>query len=348
MDPTALRHVPAFLYALSAMLRTVPAFPLPGTPPVATSLVTTTPARQAVLGDDDAARQQMVDMQEEVCAKLEPYGSAGLTKPKHLLDFVRNLTYKKIGGQQLEADCMFCNMHIISTGAVRVVDHFANVCVLCPPTVRDPCQALRSKTDGKRDRKDEHKLLVKQEQEQALRIVKAQKKEQRQESIRSGFKAAEATVADHSIARFFYANGINFGAADGSVDSYYREMVRAIQAAPEGYVPPNPKALAGALVVEEHNKMADDIEKRDAEGELSRKFGCSYTSDGWDSCDNLPLINSAYILANDGGVYQRSVDTSGKSKTAEYCAALMIEDIYAIGCFKVRCLPPGPACADSP
>ena len=61
----------------------------------------------------------------------------------------------------------------------------------------------------------------------------------------------------------------------------------------------------------------------------------AYTSDGWDSCDSLPLINSAYILANNGGVYQRSVDTSGQTKSAEYCAALMIVDIYDIGCTKV-------------
>lgn len=34
-------------------------------------------------------------------------------------------------------------------------------------------------------------------------------------------------------------------------------------------------------------------------------------------------------------MYQRSVDTSGFTKSAEYCAALMIVDIYDIGCTKV-------------
>lgn len=70
-------------------------------------------------------------------------------------------------------------------------------------------------------------------------------------------------------------------------------------------------------------------------GSLSQKFGVTYTSDGWDSCDKLPLINSAYILANDGGVFVRSVDTSGHTKSADYCASLMICDIYDIGCTKV-------------
>ena len=46
-------------------------------------------------------------------------------------------------------------------------------------------------------------------------------------------------------------------------------------------------------------------------------------------------------MANDGGVYLRSVDTSGMTKTAEYCANLMIEDIYAIGPYKVVCIVTG-------
>ena len=49
------------------------------------------------------------------------------------------------------------------------------------------------------------------------------------------------------------------------------------------------------------------------------------------SCDNLPLINSAFITANDGGMFWRSIDTSGKTKSADYCALLMIHDIYAFG-----------------
>ena len=56
---------------------------------------------------------------------------------------------------------------------------------------------------------------------------------------------------------------------------------------------------------------------------------------GTQECDSLPLINAAFITANDGGNFWRSVDTSGKTKTAEYCAALMIADIYAYGPTKV-------------
>lgn len=170
-----------------------------------------------------------------------------------------------------------------------------------PPAVKDFCVGLRAKVVVKRERKEEHTQLVVQEQDSALRLLKAQKTELRQQSIKAGFKSVESTFADRAIAKFFYANGINFAAADCRTDSYYREMVRAIQLAPASYVPPNPIALAGPLLPEAHNKMADDIEARDKDGDLSRKFGVTYTSDGWDSCDNLPLINSAFILANDGG-----------------------------------------------
>jgi hypothetical protein len=81
--------------------------------------------------------------------------------------------------------------------------------------------------------------------------------------------------------------------------------------------------------------MWKQVKDRDPNGSRTMQFGSCYVSDGWDSCDNLPLINSAFITANDGGVYWRSVDTSGKTKSAEYCAALMIADIYEYGPLKV-------------
>ena len=37
----------------------------------------------------------------------------------------KNITHKKVGGQQLSAECMFCGTVISSTDATRVVEHFA-------------------------------------------------------------------------------------------------------------------------------------------------------------------------------------------------------------------------------
>ena len=64
---------------------------------------------------------------------------------------------------------MFCGYHITSTGAVRVVEHLALHCVLCPKSVQEPCSAMRAKTDVKRERKEEHLTLVKEEQDHRRR-----------------------------------------------------------------------------------------------------------------------------------------------------------------------------------
>ena len=101
-------------------------------------------------------------------------------------------------------------------------------------------------------------------------------------------------------------NGLSFGAAASEPDSYYREMVRAIQNSPPGYSPPTRLTVSGPLLEKCDAELANNIAKRDENGVVSRKYGATHISDGWDSTDNLPLINSAFIIANDGGVYHRS------------------------------------------
>ena len=81
--------------------------------------------------------------------------------------------------------------------------------------------------------------------------------------------------------------------------------------------------------------MWQKLKERDPDGSLVRKYGSTYVTDGWDSCDNHSLINSAFISNSDGGIFWRSVDTSGKVKCAEYTAQLMIVDIYKFGPSKV-------------
>ena len=87
-------------------------------------------------------------------------------------------------------------------------------------------------------------------------------------------------------------------------------MVDAIKGVRPSYVPPGRHKMAGSLLESVHMRMEADIHKREADGQLSERFGLTYTSDGWEDCNSTPLINSAYILANDGGVYMRSIDTS--------------------------------------
>lgn len=70
------------------------------------------------------------------------------------------------------------------------------------------------------------------------------------------------------------------------------------------------------------------MKHRGSAGSLADKFGVCYPQDSYGS---VPLINSAYITGNDGGVSMRSVDTSPQPKIAEYIAGLMIENIGSIG-----------------
>ena len=79
------------------------------------------PRHQSRLGDDEATETRLASLRDETARKLEVYGAVGPQKPKNMLDFCRNVAYKKTGGQQLEADCMFCGFHLVSTGASRVV-----------------------------------------------------------------------------------------------------------------------------------------------------------------------------------------------------------------------------------
>ena len=114
--------------------------------------------------------------------------------------------------------------------------------------VKDACARLREVTAAKRKGKEESHTLALEECALSLQAVKAQEIQLVQLGIKAGFKSAEAMVADNAIAKFFYANGVTFGAAwDAGTSSDFREMVVAIQNAPAGYTPPNSKALAAPL-----------------------------------------------------------------------------------------------------
>eukprot|EP00966_Prymnesium_polylepis_P321600 7377905-Prymnesium_polylepis.1 len=204
-----------------------------------------------------------------------------------------------------------------------------------PAQVKKPFKELREKTESNRQGKREVALVQSEEAQIAAQQHAAQQARLKQQCIRAGVHSAEVDAADKAIANFFYANALPFSAASSDQASLYRQMVKAIQKAPSNYVPPNNKKLGDELLDTCHESMWAQLKARDPDGAQALKYGSAYVSDGWDSCDDLPLINSAFITANDGGVFWRSVDTSTKTKSAEYCAALMIEDIYAYGAEKV-------------
>lgn len=231
--------------------------------------------------------------------------------------------------------CLFCRQQVTSTGASRLVDHLAMKCSFAPMEVKQGFSEVLQTREKKTATKQEGIRVNEQESENTKRQCIAHVQELKQVTLEQSTGIASTIIADQAIANFFYASGISFAAASSHHNSYYQEMVRAIKAAPIGYVPPNRKKLAGPLLDECHTQMLRMFQQRDPEGTASEKYGCAYISDGWDSVDHLPLVNSSFVCANDGGRYWRSVDTSGNAKTAEYLASLMIADIYDFGCTKV-------------
>ena len=272
---------------------------------------------------------------EVFLAKQLELSEAGIDiKSKHIFEFYKTVSSKGSKSQQKRVACLACGHSFEAAGSTRLVKHFVN-CALVPANVKQPFRKIMIQSEGLKEHKRQRDNL---KQEEAQHLAAEHKEKQAklvQQNIRTGFKSLEVYEADLAISKFWYANGLSFAAASSAEDSYYREMIEKIQAAPIGYVPPGRNKLAGPLLEECHNWMWKQLKDRDPNGSRAMQFGSCYVSDGWDSCDNLPLINSAFITANDGGVYWRSVDTSGKKKSAEYCAALMIADIYEYGPLKV-------------
>lgn len=250
---------------------------------------------------------------------------------KDALQFYERVERKSDNKQQIKGHCLACGKMVTSTASFRLVGHLLK-CPLMPSEVIKDFQQIKKlsndKICGKREAEN-------QAAEEAALWASRRALSMKQLGIKGSMQGAEAAWADKCIAEFFYANAIPFGAACTESSGLYRRMISAIKATPAGYKPPNYNKLGGELLDSCYDGMWKSIKDRDPDGALMYKYGSTYVTDGWDSCDNLSLINSAFITKNDGGIFWRSVDTSGKIKCAEYTAALMIQDIYAYGPTKV-------------
>ena len=56
--------------------------------------VVATTQRQVLLGDVEDSEERRLTLVEETNKKMERFGDAGITRPKQVLDFVRNLQKK--------------------------------------------------------------------------------------------------------------------------------------------------------------------------------------------------------------------------------------------------------------
>ena len=292
-------------------------------------------ARQRQPSVVDVSEQDLAATHAMLLAKLDEIKRD--TRPlasKHAVNFYINVE-KKEGSQQVKVTCAACGKSITSTGSSRLVDHIAKTCPLMPKEVVKAFMQLKKESTNKACGKRAAEVLAMEESEIFAKRYDAEQASLKQTGIKSSMGGPAAAWADKCIAEFFYANAIPFGAASSEAGSLYRRMFEAVKHAPAGYKPPNYKKLAGDLLDKTYEDLWKSIKLRDPTGSIAFKFGSAYVTDGWASCDNLSLINSAFITNNDGGIYWRSVDTSGSVKCAEYTAMLMILDIYDYGPTKV-------------
>ena len=254
---------------------------------------------------------------------------------KHGIKFLVDVQRKDENKQQLKGRCMACGKVITSTGSNRVVQHIVK-CALVPMEISKAYKKLKERSDSTALGKRQAEVNAGEEAEVWAKKRAAAQAVFKQTGIKASLQGTEQAWADKCIAEFFYANAIPFNVASNEPGGLYRRMVAAIKATPAGYRPPNFNKLGGELLQTCYAGMWKDVKDRDPDGTLAYKYGTTYVTDGWDSCDRLSLINSAFISNNDGGLFWRSVDTSGHVKNAaQYTVSLMIADIYNFGPLKV-------------
>ena len=190
-------------------------------------------------------------VRDVLLAKLEALPL--IVKPKHASDFYR-VVREKEHSQQTKSECIACGHSFATTGSTRLVKHLL-FCALVPREVKQPFLELQEKSESVQAGKRQHEILVKEEAQQQAAEHSAKQAKLKQQNVRVGLKSLEVAEADMAIAKFFYANGLAFSAASTDQESYYREMVKKIQAAPIGYVPPNRHKLAGPLLDETNKWM---------------------------------------------------------------------------------------------
>ena len=256
-------------------------------------------------------------------------------KSKDAEAFFKDLKRNEDNKHQMKGECMACGKSVSSTASHRLVQHLIK-CPLLPAEVKSDFKRIKQDAHNKSCGKRQAEMVAEEEAEvwwakkhQAAQAVL------KQQGIKTSMMGAEAAWADKCIADFFYANAIPFSVASCEPGGLFRRMISAIKATPASYKPPNFNQLGNELLESCYQGMWQSIKSRDPDGSLALKYGATYVCDGWDSCDNLSLINSAFISNNDGGIFWRSVDTSGKVKDAGYTASLMIKDIYDFGPTKV-------------
>jgi hypothetical protein len=106
----------------------------------------------------------------------------------------------------------------------------------------------------------------------------------RQSTIMEGFKKADKSVVDASLATWAYAVGIPFHKLDSK---YFKDFCRQVGSFGSSYAPPGRDRLREGLLDGACNSISLQLQPF-MEG--VRRSGCIITSDGWDSVNSKPLL----------------------------------------------------------
>ncbi|KAL5723597.1 hypothetical protein ACHQM5_006977 [Ranunculus cassubicifolius] len=138
----------------------------------------------------------------------------------------------------------------------------------------------------------------------------------------------DTSDVDATVTRFFVANGISFNVAKSP---FWFDMVKCINEAPKGYLPPCAKQIKTYLLDNEK----DNIDKALlAFKEQWPVCGVSIVSYGWTNIKHQPLIS---VMAISGGktMFITSVSCSENQLTSEFISEILLKAIDFVGACNV-------------
>jgi hypothetical protein len=126
------------------------------------------------------------------------------------------------------------------------------------------------------------------------------------------------------VARAIFSCGIPFNVVRSP---YWKDMVKAINEAPQGFKGPNYEKFRTLLVQKERSLIHDILKLVRSSWTNS---GVSIISDGWTDTKRRPLIN---VIASSpkGAMFLRAEDCSGEVKDNKFIADILISSIEEVG-----------------
>lgn len=140
----------------------------------------------------------------------------------------------------------------------------------------------------------------------------------------SAFQTGSKQNADAAMARAFYACGIIFSLIESK---YFKEAIHAVAATGQRYKSPSSSAVAGRLLSDEVANVGRKLYEFKANLVCT---GCTLVSDGWTNVQNRQIKNFLFVSAQ-GAMFEDAIDTSARSKDAEFIACELSKRIDAIG-----------------